>query len=583
MIDGFNRFREIWLLDFEFRSPSGHCPRVVCMVARELRTNRILRMWEFELRGLATAPFSVGDDALIVCYFAPAEMGCFVDLGWPPPRHILDLYVEYKALMNGRKPSPNGYGLPSALMSLGIPTIGAEYKDAMRGIIIERETHVWDEAERRAILAYCQSDVDALRPLFFRLAPFITRGGDITLAQALFRGRYMVAVARMEWEGVPIDTTLVERLKDCWKDIRLGLIRQMDRFGFYRADGTFSFANFDAFIERHGLSWPRTETGRAKMDDDTLKGMLAAYPQLAEFRELRSTLDKLTLNKLAVGPDGRNRTMISPFGTVTSRNAPSTTKFVFGPAKWIRHLIVPPERQAIAYLDWRSQEIAIAAGLSGDPQMRAAYATDPYLSFAISIGLAPQGATRQTHGTVRDAMKPVILGVNYGLGAQSLAHQTGKSVKEAMRLLDAHRDTYPVFWAWLEGIIEMGSCGQVIETRLGWPVQPRCEKFRNHRMLQNFPMQANGADCLRVAACEVTEAGHRICAPVHDALVLIGDAETIHEEARQVAAIMTRAATTIARIEVPVDCAITMPGERYNEPRGRAMFDTVLDQIDGKV
>ncbi len=49
------------------------------------------------------------------------------------------------------------------------------------------------------------------------------------------------------------------------------------------------------------------------------------------------------------------------------------------------------------------------------------------------------------------------------------------------------------------------------------------------------------------------------------------------------AAIMTRAASTIARIDVPVDCAITMPGERYKEPRGRAMFDTVLDLIDGKV
>ncbi len=127
MIDGFNHFREIWLLDFEFRAPPGHCPRVLCMVARELRTNRLLRMWEFELRGLSKAPFSVGDDTLIVCYFAPAEMGCFVDLGWPPPRHILDLYVEYKALMNGRKLSPNRYGLPSALMSLGIPTVGAEY------------------------------------------------------------------------------------------------------------------------------------------------------------------------------------------------------------------------------------------------------------------------------------------------------------------------------------------------------------------------------------------------------------------------------------------------------------------------
>ena len=92
--------------------------------------------------------------------------------------------------------------------------------------------------------------------------------------------------------------------------------------------------------------------------------MSKRHPVVQPLHELRKTLGELKLNKLAVGPDGRNRTMLSPFAAKTGRNQPSTTKFVFGPAKWVRGLIKPSEGMALAYCDWSSQEIAIAAALS---------------------------------------------------------------------------------------------------------------------------------------------------------------------------------------------------------------------------
>jgi hypothetical protein len=72
-------------------------------------------------------------------------------------------------------------------------------------------------------------------------------------------------------------------------------------------------------------------------------------------------LGELTLYKLAVGPDGRNRTMHSPFSAKTGRNQPSITKFVFGLAKWVCGLIKSSEGMAQAYCDRSSQETAIAA------------------------------------------------------------------------------------------------------------------------------------------------------------------------------------------------------------------------------
>jgi len=42
----------------------------------------------------------------------------------------------------------------------------------------------------------------------------------------------------------------------------------------------------------------------------------------------------------------------------------------------------------------------------------------------------------------------------------------------------------------------------------------------NPRFLRNFPMQANGAEMLRLAYGLAVEQGIRVCAPVHDALLI---------------------------------------------------------------
>jgi hypothetical protein len=61
---------------------------------------------------------------------------------------------------------------------------------------------------------------------------------------------------------------------------------------------------------------------------------------------------------------------------------------------------------AVAYIDYSSQEVAIAAALSGDTFLIDAVASgDPYLSFAVRAGLTPEGATKESHRAVRDLCK----------------------------------------------------------------------------------------------------------------------------------------------------------------------------------
>ena len=232
---------------------------------------------------------------------------------------------------------------------------------------------------------------------------------------------------------------------------------------------------------------------------------------MAELRELRHSLCELKLEKLAVGSDGRNRCLLSPFSSRSSRNQPSNNRFIFGPSVWLRGLIRPAAGMAVAYIDWAQQELGIAAALSNDPAMLEAYrSSDPYLAFAKQAGAVPQTATKQSHPDQRAQFKICSFRVQYGMSEVGLAQALGKPVAHARNLLRMHRETYPRFWHWSQEQVDVAMLRGHIETVFGWRLHTATES--NPRSLANFPMQAHGAELLRLACCAATEDGVRICA-----------------------------------------------------------------------
>ena len=81
-------------MDFEFAAPDGGPPEPLCMVARRIEDGRTLRLRREELRALQTAPFATDADVLFVAFYASAEAGCFLALGWPTPINVLDLFAD---------------------------------------------------------------------------------------------------------------------------------------------------------------------------------------------------------------------------------------------------------------------------------------------------------------------------------------------------------------------------------------------------------------------------------------------------------------------------------------------------------
>lgn len=461
-------------------------------------------------------------------------------------------------------------GILAALAYYGLPAIDPEEKDYWRGIVLRGPP--WTDEEKAGILEYCEGDVNESSALF----EYMLRDTKL-LSHALFRGRYTGgAVARMRSYGVPIDTETQGKLVKHWTKIKSNLISAVDvKYNVYRRN-SFNLELFD-------IPWIRTPTGQLSTAEEVFKNAAKQFPQLYDLHELRVTVDSMKLNKISVGADGRNRVLLGQFGSVTGRNQPSNTKFVFGPATWVRGLIKPGEGRGIAYLDWRAQEFAIAAALSGDPVMIADYRSgDPCIRLAAHAGAVPSDATKATHPAVREIYKTACLALQYGQGAFGLAPRLGISPAAAKSIIAAHQERYPVFWKWSACIVNHTMLNRKLHTAFQWPIQysPRVEI--NARSVMNFPMQGNGADMMRVACCLGTEAGIQVCCPIHDAVLIEAPLESLEVDAEAMMAIMRKAAPRrAARLEVDADAKYIRYPDRYMDPRGAGMWETITKLLDG--
>ena len=574
-MDALNFPDGIYLVDFEFhpaRGREGNPPVPVCMVVREWPSGRTTRHWQDDLKSMATAPFPTGDKALCVAFYASAEMDCFEVLGWTLPAHVLDLFAEFRCMTNGLRLA-HGSGLLGALMHFGLPTIGGEQKDAMRDLVLTGGP--WSPAEQLAILDYCESDVVALAKLLSAMQ------GQIDWPRALLRGRYMKAVSRIQMNGVPLDKEALARLEGRWNAIQDQLIAELDR-DYKVYDGrTFKTSRWEEYLVANDIPWPRLESGRLDLRDATFREMARTHLQVAPIRELRSALSEMRLTSLQVGDDGRNRCLLSPFRSRTGRNQPSNSRFIFGPSVWLRGLIRPRPGWGLAYVDWSQQEFGIAAALSGDPAMKEAYCSgDPYLAFAIQAGAVPATATKKTHEAEREQFKACVLAVQYGMGEASLAARINQPVARARQLLALHRQTYRQFWRWSDSAVDEAVLGGRLWAGFGWQIHTRDEL--NDRSLRNFPMQANGAEMLRIACILLTEAGIRVCAPVHDALLIEAPLTELDEATATAKALMKESSRIVLDgFELGSDVKEYRYPERYMDKRGVVMWNTVMNLIGG--
>lgn len=369
-----------------------------------------------------------------------------------------------------------------------------------------------------------------------------------------------------------------------WRAVRDAMVPTIDaQYGVYvrnaAGDWSFNMECFAAYLARAGIlgDWPRLASGKLDMRRKTFDSMSKGWPQLEDLRQLRFTRDKLRKIKLAVGADGRNRTVLWPFKAKTSRTQPKAAQWMFSPAVWLRSLIKPGPGMAVAYIDYSSMEFLIAASLSDkhcgpvNTMLDMYNSGDPYLSFAKRVGAIPLTATKKTHGAVRDKYKVLLLAVQYGMSVYSLATRLGVSTFEANEMLNQHRELFAQYWAWSGDWVQHALQTGAMRTAMGWTCQVGITEF-NERSICNWPVQSAGADVLRAACIMATRHGVRLLAPVHDAVLIEAPIARIEADVALTQEIMRRASRIVLKgHELRTDAKIVRYPERYSDFRGEAI------------
>jgi DNA polymerase I len=587
----FDRFREVWGWDYEYRPDRNLRPVPVTMFAKEVRSGREVRMRVADLKSASRLPFGNEPDTLVESYSAVAELNCCVAADLPMPRNVLCTFAETSVLTNGleidgltdRRP-----GLLEACDLYQIPHMAKARKDAARDLILGKDPANYTLEEWGLIEGYNEDDVLTDMALFKAEAP------SIDLPAALFRGRYSKAVVDMEATGLPVDDAYIAELRDVWQDLRLHYIRQLDHLHLYDEAGSFVHGRMAALIEARGWFWPRTEkAGQYRLDAKTLGKMARRHPELRQAQLLRDQIAELRLGAFlnTIGEDGFSRCPLAPFWTKTGRNQPQgrDLAFLLGLPTWTHGALKPPEGWGIVGLDWMAQEIGEGAGLSGDPALIADFlAGDPHLAFAVRSGLAPEGATKESHGEVRNMIKPVSLGIPYGISKYGVAAQTGKSIHWAAEVLARWRHTYPKFMEWQQNTVAQALFDCRIVSPLGFPMA--VHGGTSTRTLKNYMHQASGADMMRLAAIAAREAGIRVCAPIHDAFVIMAPLRELRDAFGTMAKIMVRASAVITGgLEIPVEKSFEvrwpdcLGDVRKPQAKGQALWAEIKGLVRGEL
>ena len=404
----------------------------------------------------------------------------------------IDLYAEYMVIHNTEM-SRGGDGkqpvnLIQACQRYGVVGMDKAYKEDMRALAYTKTDHTPEEI---ALLQdYCIKDNRTTMRLYRAMRP------RIDLLRAPIRGAFMMEIERMRWRGIPINMPAYHqterRAPVAVSKMRAELNRKLGAEVYFQS--VFKREAMFQVMQRNRIPIPiDPKTGKYSCATKLIKSMIETYPLLKEYYEDKRMIDALKNLKLEIGADGRNRFWLNPFGTKTGRNNPSTNRALFGLPHTMRSFMKPLPGMAIAQIDYGTQEVGIAAFLSGDPTLIEDYfAGDLYRRFAAaSLGiLNPTEQQRQVY-------KAVVLGRIYGKGVVSLARDLGISKAQAQRIMDQMTARYPVLNAWLERVTTKAAHCVPITCVLGWSLTATGRPGEERTFL-NFPMQANASELMRL-------------------------------------------------------------------------------------
>jgi len=387
-------------------------------------------------------------------------------------------------------------------------------------------------------------------------------------------------IALIQARGMPIDMVLWHLVQENNAAIIGELLRRFDpSYGsddpIFSPEGKFSYRRFEHWLVRTGVTtWPRLPSGQLDLDGDAFR-LMSYVPGVEVVHALRDSLNFIR-RELPIGTDGRNRPSLFPFGTMRIGTA-STMPMPACVPSWCF-------RRALSAPIWIGAPKRLALPLPCPAILHCWPTMPPAISIMHWHECAGSPMTRircigsRINRAQRDRMKPLQLGINYGMGVPSLARGLDRHPLIASEIIERHKRRYPVFWQWHADVVRAAMLNRRIESVFGWPLH--LSTSPNQRTLYNFPMQAGGAEMLRLATMRLCDAGIIPIMLIHDGILL---EETDPEKIEHAKEIMRGAGRdTCNGLEIGVDVdQLLENGARYRDkrPMAQQMWATMMDVL----
>jgi DNA polymerase-1 len=447
-----------------------------------------------------------------------------------------------------------------------------------------------DQVPVDKVAEYACEDADCT----FRIEPFLRKELDEAGTRKLFEDLEMPLVpvlTDIERRGVKIDGAMLGQLSTAMTRERDRLESEIHalagtpfQIGSTKELGVILFERMRLHEAVGRRSARKTKTGYST-DADVLEELAEVAPIAAKVLEYRQ-VTKLqntyldTLPTLVNPKTGRIHTTLRQTVAATGRlssdnpnlqNIPIRTPL----GREIRKAFVPEKGFTLVSADYSQIELRLVAHFSGDPVLKEAFDKGEDIhrrTAAVVFGVMPELVGSE----LRSRAKAINFGIIYGMGPQRLARETGMTVPEAKKFIDAYFERLPKVRRFLDDTLDKAEKSGFAVTLAGrkraipelLSDDPRV-RANAENIAVNTPIQGSAADVIKLAMIDLDKrlraAGidGGMILQVHDELVL-----EVPSAQAEAAADLTRTSMEGAvRLSVPLHVDLGM-GANWLEAHG---------------
>ncbi|MBP8604593.1 MAG: DNA polymerase I [Phycisphaerae bacterium] len=440
-----------------------------------------------------------------------------------------------------------------------------------------RNQLTFDRVDTAAACEYSAEDADVTYRLYEYLSQ---RLETVPALKDLFETLEMPLVevlARMEANGVSLDTALLRRMSDEMMQTAEKLTHRIYALAGipFNIDSTKQLA--EILFDRLGLPSVRAGKTQRSTDADVLEELKNAHPivpLIVEYRQIVKLKNTYTDKLVQLINPRTNRVHASFNQTITAtgrlsssdpnlQNIPVRTEL----GRKIRSAFIPAEKSGcILSADYSQIELRLLAHFSRDKQLLKAFAEnqDIHRFIASQVYGVP---LNEVTSEMRNKAKAVNFGIIYGQGPFGLSKSIGISQAEAKQFIEDYYKRYPAIREFMNNAINRAKTLGYAETILHRrrPISGLSSRNFNvrsqaERLTVNTITQGSAADLIKRAMINIHRRIERDKLPVkmilqiHDELVF----ELPRQGAEEHAAWIEKEMAEAIQLEVPLKVDVSI-------------------------